>query len=776
MTFDFFFSHQKKIGNLLLMESDLTYTLMKRPITTIFIFLQGLFLTNCLHVYHRKILGITLPRPPLLTPRLFSEVSPNEVPQYTNFDSFEERLLDYLTRNDTTSITVEGYVTSKRSLGKQLAFADFQLSSQDQHPHDICQGMLRKEYFVGDNYAGYRKCLMKGTKLKLVGKASPTRNPGNAVLLIQSMELMGLPRQVQHIQIILSQCKDGRVPTSEVASACHLAQVELEQRFQTIDTRVTDNQNGATETKLLKEMAKAVFSMLPDDTNYPAAANQKEISKQGNFIFPEAPKDWIKVPDCVLSNSEMMNPIEKESIQDVLDLPLLSPDKVSISGWVQNRRRFQNCTTMISLVDNLTLLSEDVSSVTNVATNRLSCLVHAELLKESAGLYRNLLAVGSKVCVEGVLLYDKYLDKSILWVQQIRLARSSSQSVTIRYLLDLMAENKIDLEEGAEALLMPYNEALQLCNSSNDVTERQWKANQLAVILQAASHSMKHVVSSELLEIMEHYRPFSTRNPVIPTDIVVSDVIPSSRNDKNRIMPIGMPGSKWQAKKKPQLEWMGQQIRTVLESHPDFGKRKLSILDIGGGKGALANYLGQTIKDVQIHVVDICAGAVANGEGRAKRLNTPVEFQIADASSSDVDSVKADLVVALHACGHLSDVALDHAIQRRAGFVIVPCCFNSNSQLKVKNEAVHDWLGLPPGDWSGLKLLAEIQGDISLASDAIGILCAVRAENVRKKLLSADPDTEVPNVEIRSFPIQYSTRNTVLVGMCVGEKKKHLDT
>lgn len=159
---------------------------------------------------------------------------------------------------------------------------------------------------------------------------------------------------------------------------------------------------------------------------------------------------------------------------------------------------------------------------------------------------------------------------------------------------------------------------------------------------------------------------------------------------------------------------------------------------------------------------------MANGEARAKRLDLPVDFQLADASSSDLETVEADLVVALHACGHLSDIALAHAINREAGFVIVPCCFNSNPQLTIPGTgkvAVHDWLGIPAGDWAALKLLAEVQGDIPLANEAIGILCAIRANAAKSKMLKKDLGRD-RKIEIRQFPIEYSTRNTVLVGMC----------
>jgi hypothetical protein len=536
-----------------------------------------------------------------------------------NFASFTERLSDCLRRNDTTPIDVEGYVTSKRSFGK-LVFVDFQTVGGD-----LCQAMLRKEYYVGQHYDGYRKCLLKGSKFKLFGVAAPTRNPGNVVLLLQSIDLLALPRQVQHIQIILDLVKKGAVPLEQVARACGRS-AELQKQL--------IPKNDLIEKQWLKELAKDILASLPEDPSYPAAADQKEISKLGNFVIPEAPKDWQVVPALPMLNNKVT--VEMKTVEEAPNNPT-EQITVSVNGWVQNRRRFQDNITLIQLVDDLTLLSEDTRDVQAVATGRLACLMHPGLLQDAAGVYSNLMAVGANVWLEGQLLPDTILGNSILWVQQIRLVQSSSRSVTIRHLLDLLYENKMEVEEVAEALLMPYQDALLL--SRLDATERQWKANELAVSLQA-SQSRRTIVAPELLKVMEKYQYVSRVHPVIPTSINETQEGPT-------LMAGGMPGCKWESKKRPQLEWMGQQIRSVLQSHPDFGKRKLSILDIGGGKGSLANYLGRTIDDVRIHVVDICAGAVANGAEKAKKLNAPVEFQVADASA-DLD-IDADVVVALHA-------------------------------------------------------------------------------------------------------------------------------
>lgn len=42
-----------------------------------------------------------------------------------------------------------------------------------------------------------------------------------------------------------------------------------------------------------------------------------------------------------------------------------------------------------------------------------------------------------------------------------------------------------------------------------------------------------------------------------------------------------------------------------------------------------------------------------------------------------------DLVVALHACGSLSDVAMAQAVRHQAGFLVCPCCYLANQNLQV---------------------------------------------------------------------------------------------
>ncbi len=724
-------------------------------------------------------------------------------------ESFTDKLLDRLGRNDTSPIVVEGYVTSKRSIGKHLAFLDLQVhhgGSQNVNDEtNLCQALLRKDFYMGGFHEGYRRCLLKGTKFKLTGVAAPTRIPGNVVLMLHSMELLGLPRQAQHIQIILQQAVDGGIPFDEVVRTCSAVDdLDIEKRLLSLkrQERMAKTNNGEFSndgndsimemerqqdtSKILRLLGKDILNALPDDPQYPVAADQKVLSKEGNFMVPSAPKEWQTVPEQLVMNSDYDLTATfgvKETLGEMMSIVNSGGDdvqsaKVSVTGWVQNRRRFEGNITMIYVVDNLNQSFE-------TSGNRLPCLVHPDVFrdKHSAGIYQNLIGSGAKVQIEGQVLLNSENDGSpflLLWVQNIRLVRCSTRSVNIRHLLDLVYEKQFDTKEASEALLISHKEAEELSLES-DATKRQWKANLLAVELQREAsfenNSLRRV-DPVLLQVMEKYKHLSEIHPVIATDIDEGKFEKDNRVDDSngfgvvetrKPKVISMPGSKWLIKKKPQLEWMGRQIRLVLESHPDFGKRKLTILDIGGGKGALANYLGREMGDrIKIHVVDISQGAVKNGRKKAERLDLPVDFQFADASHSNLlDAVDADVVVALHACGHLSDVALNHAVHRQAGFVIVPCCFNSNPHLMIPSSnadgeskliQVPDWLGLPVGDWSALKLLAEVQDDIPLASQAIGILCAVRAQAAKNKTGRS--------IEIKSFPIQYSTRNTVLVGKC----------
>ena len=137
-----------------------------------------------------------------------------------------------------------------------------------------------------------------------------------------------------------------------------------------------------------------------------------------------------------------------------------------------------------------------------------------------------------------------------------------------------------------------------------------------------------------------------------------------------------------------------------------------------------------------------------------------------------------DIVVALHACGALSDVAFGHASVHGAAFVICPCCFLSNPHLQVVSlmddgKVEHNttttlipaetWLAVDPIQYGQLRQLAEIQGDINIASKAMHTICGLRAMAVNRLWRQSLPKTKL-DISIKQFPLGFSTRNFCLVG------------
>jgi len=80
-----------------------------------------------------------------------------------------------------------------------------------------------------------------------------------------------------------------------------------------------------------------------------------------------------------------------------------------------------------------------------------------------------------------------------------------------------------------------------------------------------------------------------------------------------------------------------------------------------------------------------------------------------------------DLVVALHACGSLSDVAMAQAVRHQAGFLVCPCCYLANQKLQVPVAlAPSAATGLSTGRLSCLpcKLSSSIPSEENVATSA----------------------------------------------------------
>lgn len=730
------------------------------------------------------------------------------------------------TGTDTdTLVLVEGYVIVKRGFGDSFCFLD--VTEEQNGSGSDCdatvQVMLKRQEYgtlmiqqqqQQQNYFdGYMQSMLPGILVAITGVVVPSRNSGETLLLAKQIEIRGLPRNPQHVRIVLQAVYNGLLPVKEIAQAASMSMSDLEAALAAA-ANTTATTSSESSTIRLYGLAKQILKSLPPpEVNYPIQI----IAMKNKRCFDSlpAPDSRLKQPPPELSGVQQKAlqrlsqsgafADDKDRIQLIDDEPVLTlaallasksssdaddPDSAEttimtaiqfdyVVGWVQNRRRFLDNVTVLEVVDQMerSAASEDYENRAQLAqlwNLRLKCVLHPDVVACGsvepttdycgAAVVGPLLAPGSQVQLEGYYDVSGIDDREesddnaspLFWVTRVRLLRASWRPSIVQYLIELLVKGTFDRHEAARALRQSdadIDRVLEL----KDLTARQWKAAEISAELQDAESRVASI-APESMRVLNSFADLRTRYPL---ESVVAPGV-SSQEESSR------KGSRWSRKKEPQLDWMAQQVKEVIESHPSYGQRPLKILDVGGGKGHLANHLAGLLgESVQIRVIDVAQRAVKNGAMRSKRLQLPVTYTVGDASKVDF-SGEVDLVVALHACGALTDVALGHAIVNSACFVICPCCFRSNPQLQVNLQStegtgidcvrVDDWLGVDPIDYDALKLLAEVQGDMALANQAIHSICALRASALKRS------SNNLVNVSIRTFPVAFSSRNFCLVG------------
>jgi 2-polyprenyl-3-methyl-5-hydroxy-6-metoxy-1,4-benzoquinol methylase len=779
------------------------------------------------------------------------------------------KILDGSEENRT--IATEGYITHKRSFGSSLAFIDLlgtNTNAAQGGSHQPLQTLFKRQAYQHDRsesvFTSIIKSMLPGTKIAIEGVASPTQNPGEVVLLVSHMRFLKASRNPEHVKGMLqrlslyldsssnsnSDGNGGEIKKTGLAieefTDVFGPQVNVNELKQFIlgekdadsffsDENDTDgdansqNLNGNKKKKIaFAKMARLIVDNLPQDEHYPSIAlNAKGKQDSTRYkALPIAPPNVNIVPESI-SDITANNQIGMDSDDDIDNTYQSSVSRIleqtndgienidaddqirflTVSAWVQNRRRFQgDSNSSITIVE----LVEEPAAIDAMSDkpNRLTCVLHPNLLKKDTSqkptdilptdAFGNLMSKGSKVLVQGYLNIDDD-SRPKLWVTKAKLQRSTWRPATIKYFLDLISGSNetgsfsFDIEDIARALDIGHPEAkalVETCKQS-DATERQWRAAELSRELQDST-SRTGRFTDEMKAVLKKFSMVREEYQLEHIEYEGNsskqlDTMPTRRRTEH--LRKSSEGSRWRRKKKPQLEIMAQQVKEVVKSHPDFQTRALNILDVGGGRGYLSNYLSSVLGNdaANVHVIDIDGSAVRNGKMDAQRRGLNVRYGVGDASkSSNVASLLAnekqnsegvsdnyDIVVALHACGALSDVALGHALVNGAGFVITPCCFRSNSFLKVSiprenNGQVQQrlvspaqWLGMEENDLIALTRAAEIQGDIKVAGEAIHTLCALRAKAVRKNRLGLSQNIQT---QLKTFPIGFSTRNFCMVG------------
>ncbi|MFH1500612.1 MAG: methyltransferase [archaeon] len=157
-------------------------------------------------------------------------------------------------------------------------------------------------------------------------------------------------------------------------------------------------------------------------------------------------------------------------------------------------------------------------------------------------------------------------------------------------------------------------------------------------------------------------------------ELVSSLYLDASREE----VDIGRPRSmregrgRKHARKKAQLEGV---LGMVKELFPEG-----EILEICSGSGALSELIAEKLS-TRVTGVDMDVNLVE----KAQRRNGSelVEFKLTDILNGGIPG-EYGLVVALHACGYLSDRVLSIAAEKGADVVCVPCCYGKmNQQSRV---------------------------------------------------------------------------------------------
>ena len=103
-----------------------------------------------------------------------------------------------------------------------------------------------------------------------------------------------------------------------------------------------------------------------------------------------------------------------------------------------------------------------------------------------------------------------------------------------------------------------------------------------------------------------------------------------------------------------------------------------TVLDCGSGQGNLALPLAAAAPELQFVGVEVESELVALLEERAAAAGLSNVRGVA--ARIEEGGVECDAVVALHACGAASDLAIAQAVTRRAPFIVCPCCVGKLAQ------------------------------------------------------------------------------------------------
>jgi len=250
-------------------------------------------------------------------------------------------------------------------------------------------------------------------------------------------------------------------------------------------------------------------------------------------------------------------------------------------------------------------------------------------------------------------------------------------------------------------------------------------------------------------------------------------------------IPIGLPAAEAEArlsyvreKKLPQMRWMLWHLEKLLAARQHGEGPLRPIVDLGCGKGDFTLLVAAALPSRCVIGIDTNTAAIDAARVRASASGlSNVRFECGDArmllnpSSSTRAPISAgqsesqglnvdgdvDALVALHACGGLSDTALDIAVRRGASALICTCCFN-----KHRGMAPAAQLGLSESDKDVICRMADCMQP-TLSAEARRLVNSMRLARAHA---AVRPDRRVTQTSVRTFPEAFSRQNFVLALEC----------
>ena len=292
-------------------------------------------------------------------------------------------------------------------------------------------------------------------------------------------------------------------------------------------------------------------------------------------------------------------------------------------------------------------------------------------------------------------------------------------------------------------------------------------------------HRPQHFAKSQLDALRSLHEAHAAWRPVAETELYPWDEASLGELDPERGLPSGLAPAEREVrcryireKKVPQLRWMLSQVGTVLRqrSAAGSGAPATRLLDLGCGRADFSLMVARCFPLLQVLGVDTNPAAIDTARQRAAAAALPnARFAVGDAAewlgtaAAEASPPCVDVVTALHACGGLSDVALELAAVCGASAIVCTCCFNKHRALwPAERWQVSD---------ADKDLVCRVAGSeqLEVASIARETISGLRLAAATRSLSRRSGSAAAGHAQLRlkstlkTFPAAYSPQNFVLV-------------